>query len=186
MSAHADPSAAQRCHWYVKSSAGEPDQTPRWAVSVLPTAAPPVICGGARFAGGAASTGAVGAEKVPVDPPAPVRKTRARSVTPTSAAPSMKVRDVALGTSVQLAPSVSQRHHSYVVSKTTGPIHVPSTAVSSSPSRGGPLTVGATTLTGGFGPTPPVSGEDCELEPAPFVAVMTRRSAKPTSEVESM
>src|SRR3954469_17412467 len=87
---------------------------------------------------------------------------------------------------VQLAPSVSQRHHSYVVVKTTGPTQVPSMAVSTSPSCGVPATVGGVTLTGGFVPAAPVSVDVWVLEPAPFVAGTAIRSAQPTAGVVSM
>src|SRR4051794_33770057 len=111
MSAQFPPSAPQRRHWYAYVSGAVPLHVPRVPVSVSPSRALPVTCGGVSSTGGAGATVLVAAVLAAVAPAALRAVTTARIVCPVSSPVSAYVVPVAPAMSVQFAPPPSHRRH---------------------------------------------------------------------------
>src|SRR2546421_6720907 len=155
MSTQAAPSAAHGCH--CRASCTIPVQVPSSAVSVSPTVAVPdtvgtvSALGGAGGSAGGAAAGALttsdAAELASPVPNASVALTTTRRVAPASSAPIAYVVPVAPVISRHASPAGEHRCHWRASS--TGPLHVPSSAVSVSPTVATPVTVGAASALGG-------------------------------------
>src|SRR5829696_7765534 len=83
--------------------------------------------------------------------------------------------------SLQLVPEALQRRHWEAYVRVGVPVQAPRSALSSSPSRAVPETVGAAVLTGGVASTRPVCGDVAVAEPAALVAVTAARTVPATS-----
>src|SRR4051794_32282097 len=166
MSRHPSPASVQRCHRNPKVIASpdhSPSLTPRTSPTRLPPASdgmttgeggPPgvvpvgVVSVGAGSTGGAALTTADRSDATRVEPPASVAVTTTRTLKPTSAASSTYCASTALAMSTQV-PSPVHRCHCRVNS--ARPLHVPSSALRSSPAVGVPVTTGEPSAGGGGG-----------------------------------
>src|SRR5262245_18263867 len=138
---------SQRCHWNA-NEVGVLDHVPSLAESSWPTRASPVITGrDVLMSGGAfAPTTSDCSERAVAEPSAFDARTRTRTVLPTSAGPSRYVWPSAASATHEL-PSRLQRNQRYanVVGELS---HVPRWAVSASPTRAVPVTVGGSTFAG--------------------------------------
>lgn len=101
---------------------------------------------------------------------------------PRSAMRTPYVLPVAPMTFAQVSVSTSQRCH-WKANEVGLPVHVPSVAVSSFPTRASPLIVGRPVFVSGaaFEPTTSVCSERAFIEPSAFTAVTRTRSVLPTS-----
>src|SRR4051812_31587478 len=208
MSRHPSPASVQRCHRNPKVIA-PPDHSPSLTPRTSPTRLPPasdgmttveggppgvvpvgVVSVGAGSTGGAALTTADRSDATRVEPPASVAVTTTRTLKPTSAASSTYCASTAPAMSTQVPPSPVHRCHCRVNS--ARPLHVPSSALRSSPAVGVPVTTGEPSAVGGVGAGSAGAGavvavttsdavEAASPAPVESLAVTTTRTVEPAS-----